>query len=60
VPEGMMSEPPECRGDETSTRGHRTPLRQPESPAGVLFGERGEAHISVTGSVSTIVTNEGQ
>ena len=36
VPAGMMSKPPECRGDEPPARGHRNSLRQTESPAGVL------------------------
>jgi len=37
----MMSEPPECTGDEPFARGHRTRPRQPESPADVLYEERG-------------------
>ncbi len=36
----LMSEPPECEGDEPSARGHRTRSRQPSSPADVLHGER--------------------
>jgi hypothetical protein len=38
----MMPKPPECGGDEPSARGHRTPLRLPSSPAGVLVRERDE------------------
>ena len=40
LPAGLMPKPPECGGDEPSTRGHRNPLRQPSSPAGVLVRER--------------------
>jgi hypothetical protein len=41
MPAGMMSEPPECRSDETSARGHRPRSRQPESPADILFTRSG-------------------
>jgi len=50
VPAGMMSKPPECRGDEASTRGHRNSLRQQGSPAGVLYGERDGGYVMETGT----------
>jgi hypothetical protein len=40
MPADMMSEPPECRGDEPFARRHRNPLRRPESPAAVLSSKR--------------------
>ena len=43
LPADMMSEPPECAGDEPSARGHRNPLRRPESPAAVLSSKRDKA-----------------
>ena len=48
----LMPEPPECGGDDTSARGHRNPLRQPESPAGVLVRERDGLFYFVTRHVT--------
>ena len=45
-----MPGPPECGGDETAARRHRNPLRQTESPAGVLLRERGGGRVTREGT----------